>query len=223
MSGKLVQMVQLVDYDSIVHCSLIIENMKKYILLFVLLSISTSGWAQQKAERILKADPLALFASSVGIRLEQVMSDQYSLQVGGSFTSQAVTLWEGLEGRANGYSINFQGRRYFLPGYETNGRIAPEGVYLGIWGRYQHLDTKLRIGNDQADMLNGAAYSGGLLAGCQFWVRYQQRNLFMLDAFMGAGYKVADYSGRFAEAGRLIDYARSGIVPRLVVSVGFPL
>ncbi|MEM1326210.1 MAG: hypothetical protein AAGI23_09665 [Bacteroidota bacterium] len=197
--------------------------MKKYILSSLFLLMTISIWAQQKPDRILKVDPFALFVSSVGVHVEQVISDQYSLQVGGSFTTQSVTLWEGLEGRANGYTLNFQGRRYFLPGYEMAGSIAPEGVYLGIWGRYEHLDTKLRIGGDKADMLNGAAYSGGVLAGCQFWVRYKKRPLFLLDAFMGTGYKVADYSGRFAEAGRLIDYARSGIVPRLVVSVGMPL
>lgn len=198
--------------------------MKKYILLSLLIiSLLSNSQAQDKPERILKTDPLALLTSTIGLRLEQVMSGQYSLQIGGSVTSQSVTLWEGLEGRASGYTINFQARRYFLPGYETTEHIAPEGVYLGAWGRYEHLDAKLKIGGDQADMLNGAAYSGGLLAGCQFWVRYRERPLFLMDAFMGGGYKVADYSGRFAERGRLINYARSGIVPRLVVSVGIPL
>ena len=72
-------------------------------------------------------------------------------------------------------------------------------------------------------MLNGASYSGGLMAGCQFWAKYKGHNLVLIDIFMGGGYKIADYSGRFAEKGRLIQYARSGIVPRFVVSVGMPI
>lgn len=198
--------------------------MKKYILFLFLGLLGSSIQAQDKPALIIKTDPLALFASRIGLRVEQVMNERYSLQAGGSFTAQSVTFWEGLEGRMSGYTINFQARRYFLPGYDkTMNQIAPEGVYLGIWGRYEHLNAKLKIGGDEADMLNGAAYSGGLLAGCQFWVRYRKRELFLLDAFMGGGYKVADYAGRFAEEGRLISYARSGIIPRLVVSVGFPL
>ncbi|MEM0991990.1 MAG: hypothetical protein AAF847_07850 [Bacteroidota bacterium] len=198
--------------------------MKKIILLFFICLSFTSIYGQNtKPERIIKLDPFALFVSTIGVRFEQVMNGQYSVQVGGSYTTQSVTMWEGLEGRASGYTVNMQFRRYFLPGYESANRVAPEGVYIGAWGKYEHLDAKLRIGDDKADMLNGAAYSGGLMAGCQFWIKYKRRNLVLFDAFMGGGYKIADYAGRFAEQGRLIQYARSGIVPRFVVSVGMPI
>ncbi|MEM9889073.1 MAG: autotransporter outer membrane beta-barrel domain-containing protein [Bacteroidota bacterium] len=198
--------------------------MKKTILFSIfILSASTIFAQSAKPERIVKLDPFALFVSTLGVRFEQVMTGQYSIQVGGSYTTQAVTMWEGLEGRANGYTINMQLRRYFLPGYESVGRVAPEGVYIGAWGKYEHLNATLRIGDDKADMMNGSAYSGGLMAGCQFWIKYKRRNLLLFDAFMGGGYKIADYAGRFAEKGRLIQYARSGIVPRFVVSVGMPI
>ncbi|MEL6943794.1 MAG: DUF3575 domain-containing protein [Bacteroidota bacterium] len=196
----------------------------KLLIIFLLLSSITLIQAQDfKPTRIVKVDPLALFASTISLRMEQVLNGEYSIQAGGSFTTQEVTMWEGLQGRAMGYTVNMQLRRYFVPGYEMIQQVAPEGVYIGAWAKYEHLDAKLRIGDDQADMLNGAAYSGGVMAGCQFWIKYKKQDLALLDAFMGGGYKVADYSGRFSEKGRLINYARSGIVPRLVVSLGVPL
>jgi len=192
------------------------------LIIFFLSSIVIIQAQDFKPTRILKIDPLALFASTISLRMEQVLDGQYSVQAGGSYTTQQVTMWEGLQGRASGYTVNMQFRRYFVPGYEMIQRVAPEGVYIGAWAKYEHLDAKLKIGNDQADMLNGAAYSGGLMAGCQFWLKYKKHDIALLDAFMGGGYKVADYSGRFSEKGRLINYARSGIVPRLVVSLGVP-
>ena len=89
--------------------------MKKTITLFILLLCLSSAYSQySKPERIVKLDPFALFASTLGVRFEQVMNGQYSVQVGGSFTTQEVTMWEGLQGRANGYTINMQLRRYFF-------------------------------------------------------------------------------------------------------------
>lgn len=198
--------------------------MKKVNLLIIFLfgSLSILCAQEMKPERIIKIDPLALLASTIGMRVEQVLNDRISVQVGGSFTTQQVTMWEGLQGRAMGYTVNMQVRRYFLPGYETARTIAPEGVYIGAWGKYENLNASLKIGGEKADMLDGAAYSGGVMAGCQFWIRYKKRNLGLLDAFMGGGYKIADYSGRFSERGRLISYARSGIIPRFVVSLGLP-
>lgn len=172
--------------------------------------------------KIVKIEPLALATSTLSVRYEQVMSQQFSVQLGGSFSDKAISFWDGLGGDVMGYSLNGQARYYFLPGYTTQEARAPEGMYVAAWGRYKYLRATMDIGGEQAEMLQGAAYSGGLLGGFQVWLRYKKHRLLLLDAYMGMGYKLADYNGRFAERGKLIAYTSSGLVPRFGVALGLP-
>jgi len=180
-------------------------------------------YAQQRPpKQVLKVDPIAFFAATAKLDYERVLNDQITAQIGGAFTSQQITLWDDLAGRLNGYRLEGQIRRYFVPGMEISKPTAPEGVYLGVWAKYEALRASLKIGDDQADILNGGAYSAGLMGGCQFWMRYKKKPYALIDVFMGGGYKASDYAGRFAESGKLIQFNRSGIVPRFGFSLGLP-
>ncbi|MEL6721585.1 MAG: hypothetical protein AAFP82_23005, partial [Bacteroidota bacterium] len=57
----------------------------KLLIIFLLLSSITLIQAQDfKPTRIVKVDPLALFASTISLRMEQVLNGEYSIQAGGS-------------------------------------------------------------------------------------------------------------------------------------------
>ena len=198
--------------------------MKKIFLLFLVnISVAIVYSQQRNPQQIIKIDPLALVAATFSMDYERVLSQQMSTQIGAAYTMQQVELWDGLGGRLSGYHVEGQVRRYFIPGVETTKLVAPEGVYVGIWGKYETLNASIKVGGDQADVLNGGAFSGGLIGGCQFWMRYKKRPFALMDVFMGGGYKVADYSGRFSESGKLVNYARAGIIPRFGLSLGLPL
>lgn len=198
--------------------------MKKIITLLYILCLITPLFAQQYDIRgVAKIEPLALATSTLSLSYEQVISQQVSVQIGGGISMKNVELWEGLGGEVFGYTLRGQARYYFLPSYSKQQAYAPEGMYVGVWGRYNSLRATMDIGGESAEMLNGAAYSGGALGGFQVWIKHNKRALALLDVFMGVGYKLADYNGRFAERGKLIAYTSSGLVPRFGLSLGLPL
>lgn len=193
--------------------------MKNIHLLFYILCSFTPLFAQHS---IVKIEPLALAASSISLHYEQVFNEQISVQIGGSISNKNIEYWDGLGGEVFAYSLSGQARYYFLPGYANQKAHAPEGMYVAAWGRYHYLRATMEIGGESAEMLQGASYSGGILGGFQVWLRHKKQNLLLLDAYMGTGYKIADYDGRFAERGKLIAYTSSGIVPRFGLALGVP-
>ena len=164
------------------------------ILPFLLLfsSLSTTDVSAQKQWKnslpiqLVKNDIGALFLRTISLKYERVMSENISFQIGGAFTLQKGELWEGLEGEFYSYSITPQARMYLRPyDVEKAKRIAPIGVYIGIWGKYEDFSLLAKIGGEQAEILTGYALGGGLQLGWQFWVQ----KTIMIDAYVGEGFK----------------------------------
>lgn len=185
----------------------------------------TSLSAQKKKlpEQILKVSLADFYLSTATVNFEKVMNDRMSLQLGGSATYQHVSLWEELKGTFSGFAVSPELRYYGRPYYSIMIEpIAPVGIYLSAWGRYEKARMTINTATEKVDILNGSAYAGGLLFGWQFWVKFNRQPRFLLDFGLGGGYRFTDYGGRFAEKGRLIAFKQRGILPKISFCAGLP-
>ena len=191
---------------------------KKQISLFVgiLLCVSQS-FAQNISSQVLKMDPVAPFLSTYSMKFERAVSDRFTVQLGGSYTYQSATVFSSIDGILKGYSAISEIRMY-LQKFKQD---VPTGIYLGIYGKKEAYAFVINLGEKSADLLDVEALSSGLELGWQFKL-FDSLPL-VVDLYLGGGYMISEFSGKFAPEGKLIYFNQNGISPRFGVSLGLPL
>lgn len=177
-----------------------------------LLSIQTAQ--AQRRENIVKIGLIEPFLSSFGIGYERFLPDtELSFQLGGSITQRKMVIWENLEPKASGYNAELQ-VRYYYPVKKS----IPSGIYAGLFGEYSQLKINMDIPDGTINFLDGNSKFIGFLLGYQLGFKSR----LFLDGTLGGGYHIADYSGRFAERGRIIpSIVSNGFLPKLDLKFGF--
>ena len=141
---------------------------------------------------------------------------ELSIQGKASVAYRNIVLWDAVQPKYFGYSLELQARFYFII-YE---RQVPNGLYLGLFGKYSHKNATLKTASSKITFIDGFGKTIGLLTGWQH--RFQKSmSRFVFDFNFGGGYQFADFSGRFSEKGKLISFLDSGIVPKIDFMVGF--
>jgi hypothetical protein len=155
--------------------------MKKPLLLLTLALTGTMAFAQNERPNIIKTHPMGYFIGQYQFGYERALSDNFSIVLngGGIYRSQTA-----LSSVVNGSSFDFdrqvtgfiaipEARYYFT------GDAAPEGAYLGLFGRFRQVNaewsTNLEANTEESNEFvkitstrQRTAIGGGLLIGYQF-------------------------------------------------------
>ena len=168
-------------------------------------------------KNVVKVGLLEPIFSSFGLAYQRfVPGKKVSLQVGGSLTQRKITIWENLEPKVKGFSIELQGR-YHYPVKES---ILTSGIYTGLFVDYSHYKVTLTIPEGDINFLDGNSKFVGFVLGYQRCIKSR----LYIDGSFGGGYHIADYSGRFSEKGRVLpSLISNGFLPKIDIQIGFSL
>lgn len=183
-------------------------------IVLLILSCTYSGVSAQSKKNIVKLDLIDPFLLTFTGSYERFLTDErFSFQVSASYTQRSTTIWEDLRPDLKGFGGEIQAR-YYAP---TNGNF-PNGLYLGAFGSYSQYDMILAVPDGIVNFLDGNSKFFGIAAGYQ----WDFKSSLFVDLTLGAGYHIADYSGRFSERGRLIPSVISnGVLPKLDFKIGW--
>lgn len=192
-----------------------------YLIIVISLVLSTQVQAQSiyapDRTNVVKIGLLEPIFSSFGLAYQKFIPDKnISLQIGGSLTQRKVTIWENLEPKIKGFSVEVQGR-YHFPAKES---ILSSGVYTGLFVDYSQYKITLAIPDGDINFLDGNSKFVGFVLGYQHCIKSR----LYIDGSFGGGYHIADYSGRFSEKGRVLpSLITNGFLPKIDIQIGFSL
>lgn len=174
-------------------------------------------FVERRADNVLKIGALEPLFSTYSLAYERFIDEtELSIQGKASVAYRNIVLWDAVQPKYFGYSLELQARFYFII-YE---RQVPNGLYLGLFGKYSRKNATLKTASSEITFIDGFGKTIGLLTGWQH--RFQKSmSRFVFDFNFGGGYQFADFSGRFSEKGKLISFLDSGIVPKIDFMVGF--
>ncbi len=197
-----------------------------WIVVFSFLYLKIDAQHQQPSIiNVVKINPVGFFLSTLDGQFEKVITKRLTIQLGGSISTKDIELWDQLQGRIRGFSA-YPELRYYIPPriIESPNKNAPTGIYTGIWLKYQTLNVNINSKTNSAkniEILDLESYSGGVMIGWQFWIKYRKSPLLLLDIFTGIGYQNSNIYGRIAEDGQFLFYKKKGLVPKLGLSIGY--
>lgn len=204
-----------------------LDKVKRYlVLLMCFVAISTlNGQDTKMVNNTFKINPVGFLYSTLDVQYERVFTDRISAQLGASYSTKEVVIWEDLQAKLYGYSVTPE-IRYYIPSRKIlkNETTAPVGFYTGVWATYQILNADLASLNNESrktEILKLESYAGGLMVGWQAWLKIKKQPIIMLDLYTGIGYQNSNIQGRIAEKGQFLFYKNKGLSPRLGLSLGY--
>lgn len=190
-------------------------NLAFIFMVFLTLTCMGTALSAQSKMNIVKLDLIDPFLLTFTGSYERFLSDErFSVQVSASYTQRNTTIWEDLHPKFSGFGAEIQARYYA----SMSQRSTSKGLYLGAFGSYSQYDMNLALTDGIVNFLDGNSKFFGIAAGYQG----DFKSSLFIDLTLGAGYHIADYSGRFSERGRVIPSVISnGILPKLDFKIGW--
>ena len=143
------------------------------------------------------------------------MSENLSLTIRGTTGYRHVTIWEGAQGKYFMYGGKLEGRRYLN---HKEGFLR--GPYCNLWTEAHNASFFTMIGEERYKVVGSSGFTTGAGGGWKFNITPKWQGI-TFDIQIGAGYRVGEVSGRYAEKSRSVIFKDNGLVPAFSVNLGF--